>query len=44
MDGTPSLRQVRDVFLGEPGTEVHLVVKGKDGTTHAVALTLADYV
>jgi hypothetical protein len=41
---TLSLRQVRDVFLGEPGTVVHLVVKSKDGATHAIDLTLADYV
>jgi hypothetical protein len=39
-----SLRQVREVFMGEPGTVVHLVVKSKDGTTRAVGLTLADYV
>ena len=41
---TLSLREVRDVFLGEPGTVVHLVVKSKDGATRAVDLTLADYV
>lgn len=39
-----SLRDVREIFLGAPGTVVHLVVKSKDGTTHDVALTLADYV
>jgi C-terminal processing protease CtpA/Prc len=41
---TLSLHQVRDVFLGEPGTVVHLLVESKDGATHAVDLTLADYV
>jgi membrane-associated protease RseP (regulator of RpoE activity) len=41
---TLSLHQVRDVFLGEPGTVVHLLVKSKGGATHAVDLTLADYV
>jgi membrane-associated protease RseP (regulator of RpoE activity) len=41
---TLSLRQVRDVFRGEPGTVVHLAVKSEDGPTHAVDLTLADYV
>ena len=41
---TLSLRQVRDVFWGEPGTVVHLLVKSKDGATRAVDLTLADYV
>lgn len=39
-----SLRQVREVFMGEPGTVVHLVIKSTDGATHAVDLTLADYV
>ena len=39
-----SLRQVRDVFMGEPGTVVHLLLKSKDRATHAVDLTLADYV
>ena len=37
-------REVRDVFRGEPGTLVHLLVKSKDGATHAIDLTLADYV
>jgi hypothetical protein len=41
---TLSLREVRDVFRGEPGTVLHLLVKSKDGATHAVDLTLADYV
>lgn len=41
---TLSLHQVRDVFSGEPGTVVHLLVKSKDGATHAVDLALADYV
>jgi membrane-associated protease RseP (regulator of RpoE activity) len=41
---TLSLRQVRDVFLGEPGTPVHVVVKSKGGATRAVDLRLADYV
>ena len=46
MDGSSilSLGQVRNIFLGEPGTRVHLVVKSKDGATHAVELVLADYV
>jgi Aspartyl protease/PDZ domain len=39
-----NLRDVRNVFLGEHGTVVHLVVTSKDGTTHNVDLTLADYV
>jgi C-terminal processing protease CtpA/Prc len=39
-----SLREVRDVFKGEPGTLVRLLVKSKDGATHAIDLTLADYV
>lgn len=39
-----SLRQVRHVFSGKPGTVVHLVVKSKRGRSHAVDLTLADYV
>ena len=39
-----SLSRVRNVFLGEPGTLVHLVVKSKDGATRAVDLKLADYV
>jgi len=41
---TLSLRQVREAFLREPGTVVHVVVKSKDGATHAVDFTLADYV
>jgi Aspartyl protease/PDZ domain len=46
VDGSPelSLRDVREIFLRAPGTVVHLVVKSKDGTTHDVKLTLADYV
>jgi len=39
-----SLREVRELFSAEPGTVVHLVVKGKDGATHGVDLTLKDYV
>ncbi|MGB9650335.1 MAG: aspartyl protease family protein [Candidatus Cybelea sp.] len=39
-----SLRQVRELFLAEPGTVEHLVVKGKDGATRDVDLTLEDYV
>lgn len=39
-----SLRQVRDLFMAEPGTVEHLEVKGKDGKTRDVDLTLADYV
>jgi hypothetical protein len=46
LDGssTLSLASVREAFLGDPGTVVHLVIKSKDGATHAVDLTLADYV
>lgn len=40
----PSLPAVRDAFLAAPGTVVHLVIKSKDGGTHKVDLTLADYV
>ena len=40
----PSLLEVRAAFLAAPGTVVHLVIKGKDGSTHAVNLRLADYV
>lgn len=40
----PSLLEARNAFLAAPGTVVHLVIKGKDGSTHDVALTLADYV
>lgn len=39
-----SLGRVRDIFSGAPGTAVHLDVKTKDGTTHAIDLTLVDYV
>jgi len=41
---TLSLSEVRNLFRGEPGTVVHLLVKSKDGATHALDLTLADYV
>jgi len=41
---TLSLSEVRNLFRGEPGTVVHLLVKSKDGATHAIDLTLADYV
>lgn len=41
---TLSLHDVRQTFLGAPGTVVHLVVKSKDGTTRNVDLTLAEYV
>lgn len=40
----PSLLEVRGVFRAAPGTVVHLVIKSKDGSTHNVDLTLADYV
>ena len=40
----PSLTDVHDAFLAAPGTVVHLVIKGKDGGTRKVDLTLADYV
>jgi len=39
-----SLKAIRETFAGAPGTVVHLVVKGKDGTSRDVTLTLADYV
>lgn len=39
-----SLRQVRNLFLGRPGTVEHLVIKSKDGKNRDVDLTLADYV
>jgi hypothetical protein len=41
---TLTLRDVRNLFLGAPGTVVHLTVKSKDGATHQVDLTLAEYV
>ena len=41
---TLSLREVREVFRGEPGTLVHLLVKSKDGAAHAVDLALAEYI
>jgi hypothetical protein len=41
---TMSLRDIRETFLGAPGTVVHLTVKAKDGTTRSVDLALADYV
>jgi hypothetical protein len=46
LDGSsnPSLLEVRNAFLAAPGTVVHLVIKSKDGGTHNVDLTLADYV
>ena len=40
----PSLLEVRGAFRAAPGTVVHLVIKSKDGSTHNVDLTLADYV
>lgn len=40
----PSLRQLRSAFLGVHGTVEHLVIKSKDGDTHNIDLTLADYV
>jgi hypothetical protein len=40
----PSLLEVRGAFRAAPGTVVHLVIKSKDGGTHNVDLTLADYV
>ena len=39
-----SLLEVRGAFDAAPGTVVHLVIKSKDGSTHNVDLTLADYV
>ena len=46
LDGAPnpSLLEIRSAFLAAPGTVVHLVIKGKDGRTRKVDLTLADYV
>lgn len=46
LNGSPnlSLREVRSAFLAAPGTVEHLVIKSKDGTTHNLHLTLADYV
>ena len=41
---TMTLRSIRDTLIGKPGDVVHLTVKSKDGTTHNVDLTLADYV
>jgi len=41
---TLSLSEVRNLFRGEPGTMLHLLVKSKDGATHAIDLTLADYI
>ncbi|HVR45221.1 MAG TPA: aspartyl protease family protein [Candidatus Binatia bacterium] len=41
---TLSLRHLRELFLGAPGTVVHLVVKSKNGATRNVDLTLAEYV
>lgn len=40
----PTLLEARSAFLAAPGTVVHLVIKGKDGSTHKLDLTLADYV
>jgi len=40
----PSLLEVRGAFRAAPGTVVHLVIKSKDGGTHNIELTLADYV
>jgi hypothetical protein len=39
-----SLRELRSAFLAAPGTVEHLVIKSKDGGTHSIELTLADYV
>jgi Aspartyl protease len=39
-----SLRQVRSLFMAGPGTIEHLEVKSKDGKTHEIDLTLADYI
>lgn len=39
-----SLQQIRDVLAGPAGTVITLGVKGKDGATRSVRLTLADYV
>jgi Aspartyl protease/PDZ domain len=39
-----SLLQVRNLFMAEPGSVEHLVIESKDGKTHDVDLTLADYV
>ena len=41
---TMSLQSIREVLMRDPGTVVHLTVKGKDATAREVTLTLADYV
>jgi len=41
---TLSLRGLRGLLLGAPGTVVDLVVKSKNGATRNVKLTLAEYV
>jgi C-terminal processing protease CtpA/Prc len=41
---TMTLRAIRDALIGKPGDVVHLVVTSKDGATHNVDITLADYV
>jgi hypothetical protein len=40
----PTLRDVRSSLRAAPGTVVRLVIKGQDGNTHNVDLTLADFV
>ncbi|HTU80904.1 MAG TPA: aspartyl protease family protein [Candidatus Acidoferrales bacterium] len=46
LDGSSklSLNALRNQFMAAPGTVEHLVVENKDGVTHSVDLTLADYV
>jgi hypothetical protein len=39
-----SLGQIRELFMGAPGTVEHLTVKSKDGAARDVVLTLEDYV
>ena len=39
-----SLAQIRDMLRGPAGTTITLTVKGKDGQTRDVVLTLAEYV
>jgi hypothetical protein len=40
----PTLRDVRSSLRAAPGTVVRLVIKGQDGNTHNVNLTLDDFV
>lgn len=46
VNGSPAggVGAVRALFLGPPGTTLHLGLTGKDGTARTVSLTLRDYV